>query len=40
LILLTNRVREGLLMQAVSGIEALDSVTGRVVRMRVETLEG
>ena len=40
LILLTNRAREGLLMQAVFGIEALESVTGRVIRIRVESLDG
>ena len=40
LILLTNRAREGLLMQAVSGIEALESVTGSVIRIRVESLDG
>ena len=40
LILLTNRVREGLLMEAVTSIEALDSVTGSVIRMRVESLDG
>ncbi len=40
LILLTNRAREGLLMQAVSGIEALESVTGNVIRIRVESLDG
>jgi homoserine dehydrogenase len=40
LILQTNRVREGLLMQAVARIEALDSIAGKVVRLRVESLEG
>lgn len=40
LILLTNRAREGLLMEAVACIEALDSVTGSVIRMRVESLDG
>ena len=40
LILLTNRVREGLLMEAVAAIEALESVTGSVIRLRVESLDG
>lgn len=40
LILLTNVAREGLLMDAVASIEALDSVTGAVTRMRVEALDG
>ena len=40
LILLTNRVREGLLADAVTRIEALGSVQGRVVRLRMESLDG
>jgi len=40
LILLTNRVREGLLAEAVTRIEALGSVQGRVVRLRMESLDG
>lgn len=40
LILLTNRARERLLMDAMSQVEALDSVYGRVVRLRVESLDG
>lgn len=40
LILLTNRAREGLLVKAVAGIEALESVRGSVIRMRVEPLDG
>lgn len=40
LILLTARAREGLLLDAVADIEALDTVNGSVVRMRVESLDG
>ena len=40
LILLTRRVREGDMMQAIALIEQLDSVTGKVVYIRVEHLAG
>lgn len=38
IILLTRRVREGLIEQAIERIQALDSITHAVVRLRVETL--
>jgi len=38
IILLTRTVREGLVMQAMEKISALDSVTADVTMMRVETL--
>jgi homoserine dehydrogenase len=40
LVMLTHRVREGQMNQAIGRIEALDSVLGRVVRIRMETLSG
>ena len=40
LILLTRRVLEGDMMQAIARIEQLDSVTGKVVYIRVEHLAG
>ncbi len=40
LVMLTHRVREGLMNQAIARIEALESVAGSVVRIRVETLAG
>lgn len=40
LILLTNRAEEARLEKAVAQIEALDTVRGNVVRMRVESLDG
>jgi homoserine dehydrogenase len=40
LIMLTHLVREGHLNQAISRIEALESVKGEVVRIRVEHLAG
>jgi homoserine dehydrogenase len=40
LILLTRRVIEGEVMKAIDRIEALDSVTGKVVFIRVEHLDG
>lgn len=40
LILLTNRAEESRLEQAVDSIEALDTVRGKLVRMRVESLDG
>lgn len=38
IILLTRRVREGLIEQAIERVQALDSITQKVVRLRVETL--
>ena len=38
LILLTHRVREGQMNQAIAAIEALDAVEGRITRIRVEHL--
>ena len=40
LVLLTRRVRERKMSQAIAEIEALDSVVGEVVRIRVEHLDG
>ena len=40
LIVLTNRAAQGSLEQAVGAIEALDSINGKVVRIRVEALDG
>jgi homoserine dehydrogenase len=40
LIMLSHRVREGLMDQAIGRIEALDAVKGEVVRIRVEHLAG
>lgn len=40
LIMLTHRVREGRMNQAITSIEALESVKGEVVRIRVEQLAG
>jgi homoserine dehydrogenase len=40
LIMLTHRVLEGRMNQAIARIESLDSVTGAVVRIRMETLAG
>ncbi len=40
LIVLTNRAAQGSLDQAVASIEALDSIAGEVVRIRVEPLDG
>jgi homoserine dehydrogenase len=40
LVMLTHRVLEGRMNQAIARIEALDSVEGRVVRIRLETLAG
>jgi len=40
LIMLTHRVREGAVDEAIERIEALESVDGRVTRIRVEQLEG
>ncbi|MCU0834921.1 MAG: homoserine dehydrogenase [Chromatiaceae bacterium] len=40
LIMLTHRVLEGQMNQAIARIESLDSVTGAVVRIRMETLAG
>ena len=40
LVMLTHRVREGLMNQAIARIEALESVAGAVTRIRVETLAG
>lgn len=38
LIMLTHRVREGRMNEAIRGIEQLDSIGGKVVRLRVEHL--
>ncbi|HPQ97635.1 MAG TPA: ACT domain-containing protein, partial [Thiolinea sp.] len=38
IIMLTQRVREGNMNEAVRAIEALDSICGRVTRIRVESL--
>ncbi|MBK1719842.1 homoserine dehydrogenase [Thiocystis violacea] len=40
LVMLTHRVIEGRMNQAIARIEALDSVQGSVVRIRMETLSG
>jgi homoserine dehydrogenase len=40
LIILTNRTREGELNRVAEEIEALDSIEGRITRIRVETLDG
>jgi homoserine dehydrogenase len=40
LIMLTHRAHEGTLVQAVREVEALDTVIGHVVRIRVEPLDG
>jgi len=40
LVLLTHRVKEGRMDQAIAGIEGLDCVKGAVVRIRVEQLAG
>ena len=40
LVMLTHRVREGRMDEAIARIESLDSVAGRVVRIRMETLAG
>ncbi len=40
LILLTSRTREARIMQALQGLEALDSVVGEIVRIRMEKLGG
>jgi homoserine dehydrogenase len=39
IILLTHRVLEGKMNQAIAAMEALDSVTGKVVRIRLEHLD-
>lgn len=39
IILLTHRVQEGKMNQAIAAIEALDSVTGEVMRIRLEQLD-
>ena len=38
IILLTRRVREGLMEQAIERVQALDPITQKVVRLRVESL--
>ena len=38
IILLTRRVREGLMEQAIERVQALDSITQKVVQLRVESL--
>jgi homoserine dehydrogenase len=40
LIMLSHRVREGHMNEAIAGIEALDAVKGEVVRIRMEHLAG
>ncbi len=40
LILLTHQVQEGIMSEAIEKIEELDSVTGKVMRIRVEHLSG
>jgi homoserine dehydrogenase len=40
LVMLTRRVREGRMNQAIAQIEALGTVQGRVMRIRMETLAG
>jgi len=40
LVMLTHRVVERQMNQAITAIEALDSVTGQLMRIRVESLEG
>ncbi len=40
LVVLTNRAAQGSMDQAVAAIEALDSISGEVVRIRVEALDG
>ena len=40
LIVITNRAQQGSVDQAVSAIEALDTIAGKVTRIRVEALEG
>ena len=39
IIMLTHRVLEGKMNQAIRSIEALDSITGAVTRIRLETLK-
>ena len=39
-IVLTNAARQGALETAVAAIESLDSITGSIARIRVETLDG
>lgn len=39
LIMLTHRVKEGRMNEAITRIEALDGVAGKVVRIRVERLD-
>lgn len=40
IILLTSRAKESVLGEVVSAIEAMDSIEGQVVRLRVENLDG
>ena len=40
LIVLTNRAAQGSVDAAVQAIEALDSITGEITRIRVEALDG
>ncbi|UGA39283.1 ACT domain-containing protein [Chromobacterium haemolyticum] len=37
-VILTHRVQEQAIDRAISGIEALESITGKVVRLRMEEL--
>jgi homoserine dehydrogenase len=39
LVMLTHRVRERQMNEAIAGIEALDTIRGNVTRIRVESLE-
>ena len=36
--MLTQRIREGQMNQAIAGLQALESVSGEVTRIRVESL--
>ncbi|MCU7958992.1 MAG: homoserine dehydrogenase [gamma proteobacterium symbiont of Bathyaustriella thionipta] len=40
LVMLTHKVREGQMNQAIEDIESLDTINGRVMRLRVEHLDG
>ena len=40
LIVLTNKAPQGSVDTAVGGIEALDAISGKVTRIRVEALDG
>jgi homoserine dehydrogenase len=40
LIVITNKAPQGSVDQAVNAIEALDTIAGKVTRIRVEALDG